>query len=223
MVSERILVVAPHPDDEVLGVGGTMARLASEGAEVFVAIVTRGYPPHFDEAFIERGRAEARVAHELLGVKEAFFLDLPAAALDTVPHRELNAALARVFRETAPRTVFVPFAGDLHLDHQHVFLASLVASRPASHGFPSTVYAYETLSETNWNAPFLSPAFTPTTYVDISAHVERKIEAMRAFASQIRPAPHERSAESIRALATLRGSTVGLHAAEAFVMVRQVI
>lgn len=219
----RVLVVAPHPDDEVLGVGGTMARLAAEGQEVFVAIVTRANAPHFDEAVTEQSRREARAAHELLGVTKTFFLDLPAIALDTVPHRDVNAALGGVFAEVAPGTVFIPFAGDIHLDHQLVSLSSLVAARPTVAGYPTAVYAYETLSETNWNAPFLSPAFAPSTFVDISDFVERKMEAMEIFASQLREPPHERSMESLRALATLRGSTVGLRAAEAFVTIRQVI
>jgi LmbE family N-acetylglucosaminyl deacetylase len=222
-VKQRVLVVAPHPDDEVLGAGGTMARLASEGAEVFVAIVTRGYPPHCDAELVEVGRNEARVAHGILGVRETFFLEFPAAALDTVAHRDVNAALGGTFREVRPDTVFFPFSGDIHLDHQLVSLSTLVAARPTAPGFPRAVYAYETLSETNWNAPYLSPAFAPNTFYDISAHLERKIEAMQAFASQLRPAPHERSAETLRALATVRGSTIGVHAAEAFVAVRRVV
>lgn len=216
-------MVAPHPDDEVLGVGGTMARLAAEGNEVYVVIVTRGFPPHFDAEFIAQGRREAGIAHEVLGVKKTFFLDLPAVALDTLAHRDVNAAIGGVFREVAPDTVFLPFVGDIHLDHQLVFLSALVATRPANAGFPTAVYAYETLSETNWNAPYLAPAFTPNTFVDISGYIDRKVAAMTAFASQVKEPPHERSAETLRALATVRGSTVGVRAAEAFVSIRQVI
>ncbi len=219
----RVLVVAPHPDDEVLGVGGTMARLAAEGSEVHVAVVTRGMPPHFAAEVIEQTRGEAREAHAMLGVRETHFLDFPAAALDTVAHRDVNAALAGLFRRVAPGTVFVPFPGDIHLDHQQVFLSALVASRPTAPGHPAAVYAYETLSETNWNAPYLAPAFQPTVFVDVSAHLERKLAAMQRFASQLRPAPHERSIEALRALAVLRGATVGVAAAEAFVLVRQVV
>jgi LmbE family N-acetylglucosaminyl deacetylase len=222
-MTQSILVVAPHPDDEVLGVGGTIARMTAEGARVTVAIATRGFPPHFDEAFIQQGRREARAAHALLGVAETRFLDLPAAEIDTLAHRDVNAAIGRVFQDVRPDTVFIPFSGDIHLDHQHIFLSSLVASRPSSPGFPRRVLAYETLSETNWNAPYLTPAFVPNVFIDISAHVERKIDAMRAYASQIKAPPHERSAETLRALALLRGATVGCEAAEAFVLIRQLL
>jgi LmbE family N-acetylglucosaminyl deacetylase len=216
------LVIAPHPDDEVLGAGGTIARLSAAGVAVHVTIVTRGMPPHFDPAFIAQGRLEAAEAHRVLGVRETTYLDFPAAALDTVPHRDVNAALAEQIARVRPDTLFVPFVGDVHADHQLVFMSALVAARPSTAAPPRTILAYETLSETNWNAPYLTPAFAPGVYVDIAAHLETKVAAMRCFASQLKPFPHERSVESLRALATLRGSTVGLAAAEAFVPVRQV-
>jgi N-acetylglucosamine malate deacetylase 1 len=218
----RVLVVAPHPDDEVLGVGGTIARYSAEGAEVAVVIATKGYPPEFDEAVVRQGREEARCAHEILGVGETIFLSFPAAGLDTVPHSALNTELGAVMARVRPDVLYVPFNGDLHRDHQRVFASALVAARPGHANTPQAIYAYETLSETNWNAPFLSPGFAPNVFVDISSSIERKLAAMRAFASQLRNAPHERSLETLRALATLRGSTVGCTAAEAFVLVRQI-
>lgn len=221
-MTHRILVVAPHPDDEVLGVGGTIAKAVAAGAEVHVAIVTKGMPPAFDEEFIATGRREALEAHARLGVARTHFLDLPAAALDTLEHRQLNARLAAVVREVRPDNMYVPFAGDIHADHQLVFQSSLVAVRPNGGYAPGALYAYETLSETNWNAPYLTPGFAPNVFVDISAHVDAKIEAMRTYASQIQPFPHERSAEALRALATLRGATIGCAAAEAFVLVRAI-
>ena len=218
----RVLVIAPHPDDEVLGVGGTIARYADEGAEVSVVIVTKGYAPEFDEELVRRGREEARCAHQLLGVHETIFLSFPAAGLDTVPHSQLNAELGAVMARVQPDALYVPFAGDLHRDHQRIFASALVAGRPGHAHTPRAIYAYETLSETNWNAPFLAPGFAPNVFTDISGSLDRKLQAMRTFASQLKPAPHERSLETLRALATLRGSTVGCEAAEAFVLVRQI-
>ena len=218
----RVLVVAPHPDDEVLGVGGTMARHAAEGAEVSVVIATKGYPPDFSEDLVRRGREEARCAHQVLGVHETLFLDFPAAGLDTVPHSALNAGLGGVMARVQPDVLYLPFNGDLHRDHQRVFASALVAARPGHANTPRAIYAYETLSETNWNAPLLSPGFAPNVFTDISAHLEKKLAAMRSYASQVKQAPHERSVETLRALATLRGSTVGYAAAEAFVLVRQI-
>lgn len=217
----RTLVLAPHPDDEVLGVGGTMARLAAE-TEVRVAVVTTGQAPAYSAEVVQRIRAEARAAHEYLGVRETFWLDLPAAELCDTPHARNNAVIGDLVRGQRPDTLFVPFPGDIHRDHREVFESALVAVRPHQAEFTPRVLAYETLSETNWNAPFLTPGFLPNVFIDISQTLERKLVAMARFASQVRPAPHERSLEALRALAILRGSTVHRPAAEAFVLVRDV-
>ncbi|AFL51801.1 PIG-L deacetylase family protein [Sinorhizobium fredii] len=219
----RTLVVAPHPDDEVLGAGGTIAKLASGGEEVFVAIVTEGKPPAFDAATIAKTQAEAREAHRALGVRETLWLRLPAAQLAETAHASVNGALLDLVLRLRPQTVLVPFVGDIHMDHQLTFTSALVACRPHQAGFPKLILAYETLSETNWNAPYLSPGFLPNFFVDITEHLEAKVKAMQLFASQLREPPHERSIASLRALATLRGATVMLPAAEAFVLVRHVV
>lgn len=222
-MNNKILVIAPHNDDEVLGVGGTIARFATEGAEVFVVIVTKGYPPEYTEESNQEDIKEALAAHQLLGVKDTIFLSFPAARLDTVPHRDVNIQLFEVIKKIQPDMLFIPFVGDIHLDHQRVFLSSLVAARPNTPYAPKAIYAYETLSETNWNSPYLAPNFVPNVFIDISAHLEAKIQAMQMYASQIQQFPHERSKESLRALATLRGSTVGCFAAEGFVLLRSII
>jgi N-acetylglucosamine malate deacetylase 1 len=217
----QVLVVAPHPDDEVLGAGGSLARLAEEGALIDIAIVTRGYPPEFDSDLIEVGRGEARKAHSTLGVHATHFLDFPAAGLDTVPHREVNAALLSLVEKLSPDTVFLPFQGDLHLDHQLISHSTLVATRPNHSDRVRRILAYETPSETNWGAPG-DATFVPSVFVDISRFLDCKLEALACFASQMRPFPHARSLDSIRALAQVRGSTVGVHAAEAFMLVREI-
>jgi LmbE family N-acetylglucosaminyl deacetylase len=218
----RTLVVAPHPDDEVLGTGGVLARLADLGQESFVVVVTTGRPPGFSEQATARVQDEARCAHKLLGVRKTFWLDQPAAGLSEVPHSILNAAILNVLGEVLPQTLLVPFIGDIHMDHALTFLSSMVAARPNQATFPTTVLSYETLSETNWNAPYLTPNFVPNVFVDIESTLPRKLEAMRRYASQLREAPHERSLESVHALATIRGAAVHRRAAEAFVMVRHV-
>ena len=216
-----MLVLAPHPDDEVLGCGGAIGRHAAAGGDVHVAIVTKAGPPLFGEDVARTGRSEARAAHAVLGVVDTHLLDFPAAGLDRVAHADLNRALDELVASIRPSTVFVPFAGDLHADHQAVFRSALVATRPGRAGAPGSVLAYETLSETNWRAPTMTPAFDPNVFVDVSDHLERKLEAMACYASQLRPSPHERSLVAIRALAELRGSTVGVAAAEAFVLIRE--
>lgn len=219
----RTLVMAPHPDDEVLGAGGTIARLVAEGEDVFVAIVTEGKPPSFTVSMVEKVRQEALSAHRLLGVKETFWLGHPAAGLFDTPHSKLNAAIFDIVSKVSPTTLIVPFGGDIHMDHQLTFLSSLVAARPHQTSYPRVILAYETLSETNWNAPYITPSFVPNIFIDIKDHISKKLDAMRLFSSQLRGFPHERSIEALNALAMLRGATVCRHAAEAFVMVRQVI
>ncbi|WP_428630646.1 PIG-L deacetylase family protein [Sphingopyxis sp.] len=216
------LVIAPHADDEILGCGGTLSRLAAAGCPTTVAIVTKGTAPQFSEKLVSQIYAETKAAHHLVGVGKTIYLDLPAAALDTVPAAQLNAALAGLMQDVAPETVFVPFVGDIHMDHQLTFLAALVASRPRHLGAPRRIYAYETLSETNWYAPGITPAFIPNVFVDISKTLETKLDAFRCFASQVREFPDERSIEAIRALAIMRGASMYLGAAEAYMLVRQI-
>ena len=220
----RLLVIAPHPDDEVLGAGATMARFSEEGHEVYVCVVTRGQPPLFDEASVERVRREAVQADRSLGVRKTIYLDgFPAALLDAVPHSRLNAALTEVVEDVDPEVLLIPHAGDLHMDHRLVFESALVAVRPTARPSPRSVLAYETLSETDWKAPRVGPSFEPTTHVQVGPYLERKLEAMRIFDSQVKDFPHPRSLESLRALARMRGASVGFEAAEAFMMVREVV
>lgn len=222
--SGPVLVLAPHPDDEVLGVGGTIARLAGEGRDVHVAIVTRGHPSMFSDDFVEQGRREALQAHELLGVRTTRFLEgFPAALLDTVPQAQLNAAVGEAVEELEPELLFVPFHGDLHADHRKVAEAALVAARPNRTRRVHSILAYEALSESNWNAAGASPGFFPNAYVDISAFLEMKLKAMACFESQLKPFPQERSLEALRTLARYRGATAGFEAAEALVLIRAIL
>ncbi|HEU4960652.1 MAG TPA: PIG-L deacetylase family protein [Sphingomonas sp.] len=219
----RAAIVAPHPDDEVLGCGGTIARLAAGGTRVEVVIMTRGAPPLFDAEQVERVRTEAHAAHARLGVAATHFLDLPAAALDQFPAIAINRALGERLDALQPEALFVPFVGDIHRDHQIGFGAAMVWARPRSDAVPRAVLAYETLSETNWYAPGLTPGFLPDVYIDIAETIEAKLEAFACFASQTKAFPDERSPEAIRALATMRGATVHRRAAEAFMLVRAIL
>lgn len=216
------LVIAPHGDDEVLGPGGTIARLSDLGHEVCVAVVTKGTLPYFDAEAIDRIQAEAKQVHEFLGVRKTYWLDQPAAQLSETPHSSINAAIGEVLREMSPQTLLIPFLGDIHLDHQLTFLSSMVAARPNRSNYPRLILAYETLSETNWNAPYLTPNFVPNVFIEIEQWLPRKLEAMKMYGSQLHEHPHERSLEAVRALALLRGAAIHRPAAEAFVLVRLV-
>ena len=217
-----ILVVAPHPDDEVLGVGGTILRHLAGGDAVHVVICTRGCLPRFPPEQVETVQAEARKVHAFLSLTGSHFLDFPAAGLDTLPVADVAEALGRVFQAARPDTVYLPHIGDLHRDHHVVFEAGLVCSRPTDDRRPTRILAYETVSETDWSASPLTPAFAPNIYVNITDHIDKKLTACSMYASQVRPAPDHRSIESLRALSVMRGHTVGLPHAEAFMLIREV-
>jgi N-acetylglucosamine malate deacetylase 1 len=225
--AKTVLCLAPHADDETLGCGATLARMAAEGQRVVVAVVTG----HGDDAphplwtrdVWDRVRAEARVATQRLGVTELLFEELPAARLASIPTHVKNAVLHRLIEGVKPDVLFVPFALDLHVDHREVFHAASVAWRPSTElgrGIKH-IYAYETMSETGWNAGGLEGGFIPNAWFDVTASLDKKLRALEAYVSQLRPFPHARSVRAIDALARYRGAQVGTEAAEAFVVVRE--
>lgn len=218
----KILVIAPHPDDEVLGVGGTMAKYAAYGNDVYVCIVTRGKPPLFEERPVEYSRREHRKAAAILGVKQTFFLDFPAAMMEECPRFELNDALLKVVQDVQAEEVYLPHRGDMQLDHKMTVDAAMVALRPRYFFRPSRIYAYETLSETGWDIPNTVNEFIPTVYNDITEFLSQKLEAMSQYQSQLSEYPNPRSLEAVKVLAKYRGSTVNVHAAEAFSLIREI-
>ena len=212
----RVLVFAPHNDDEVLGVGGTIIKCVESGHSVYVCEVTCGgnYKPI---------QEEAKVAHRLMGVKETIFLDLPVVELKNLSPKVINKAIGEVVERIRPDVVFMPFIGDMHIDHREVTESVLVAVRPVNDYSTRTIYMYETLSETGWNIPNSERTFSPNTWVDITSTIEKKVQAMECYQTQIKDYPNPRSSEGIRALAMYRGSTVGYHYAEAFMLIRNII
>jgi N-acetylglucosamine malate deacetylase 1 len=223
MNNSTVLVVAPHPDDEVLGCGGTIARHVAAGDPVYVLVVSRGAIDIYGEDSEDEVRQESKTAHDLLGVKQTFFLDFPAPKLDSVPGYQLASAIAQVMRDVKPEMVYLPHRGDIHADHQVVHLATLVAARPINQCSVRKLLCYETLSETEWSQPMADTAFIPNVFVDISDYLERKLQAMACYQSELQVAPHPRSLNALAALAKLRGSTISRSAAEAFMLMREII
>ncbi len=216
----RMLVVAPHPDDEVLAAGGTIARFARAGGEVTVLAVAAHMPPLYPKAVHETTIAEARRAHALLGVKQSIFFDNPAVFLSRIPTHELNASILKVVTEVGPDVLLMPYL-DRHVDHRVVFDAAMVAARPVQAGARiKLVASYETLSETHWNAPHLEPNFVPNWCVDITDFIDLKLQAMSCYASQLQHFPQPRSLEALKALALFRGSQAAMGYAEAFHIIR---
>ena len=218
----NVLVIAPHPDDEILGVGGTIAKRAFNGDNVYVCVVTKAGEPLFREELVEQGRKECREADRLLGIKETFFLDFPAVRLEEVPRYKLNDGLMQAVQKVKPDEVYIPHRGDMQLDHKMIVDAVMVALRPKYDHVVKRIYAYETLSETGWDIPNTVNEFIPTVYEDISDTLEKKLAAMNIFQSQLAEFPAARSLGAIEALARYRGATVNVMAAEAFTLIREI-
>lgn len=223
---ERLLIIAPHADDETLGMGGTIARRAREGHEVIVAIPT-GHGDDEPHPLWPREswrviRGEAAEAHRILGVKETIYREIPAAAVTDQPTHVINRIIDELITGVCPDILYVPFPLDLHKDHRELFHACSVVWRPHRDigRYIREIYAYEVLSETHLNIPYVEQGFLPNTWVDISDTLSTKLQAVECFKSQIRPAPDLRSLETVDALARFRGAQMGAAAAEAFVLVR---
>jgi N-acetylglucosamine malate deacetylase 1 len=218
----KILVIAPHPDDEVLGCGGTIARHASANDEVYLCVVTEAYPPEWPEDEIKKRKEEVFKVNRILGIRETHFLGFPTVKLDTIPQKELNDSIARVVDKVKPDVVYIPHRGDVNKDHRLVFDAAMVAVRPKQASTIKKVLSYETLSETEWGAPFAEDTFIPNVFVNISGTLSVKLKAMAEYKLELKQYPHPRSMEAISALAKLRGSSLGVEAAEAFMLIREV-
>lgn len=224
---DKILVMAPHADDEVLGCGGTINKLANQSKkEVYVLIVTNahiGCPDRYSQEAINRIRQQAREAHKFLGVKQTLFFDFPAPRLDDFPSYKIAGDMNSLIQELEVDTVFIPHRGDIHKDHRIVYESALVACRPTGNCPVKEIYAYETLSETEWSSPFADDAFHPNVFISLSQqNMDAKIKAFTYFKSQVKQFPESRSTEALEALAKLRGSTITKPFAEAFMLVRKI-
>jgi len=221
----KVLVVAPHADDETFGMGGTIARHAREGDEVTVAVLTghgEGKHPLWPRELWDEIRAEARNAYRVLGVEHVVFEEIPAVGVADAPVWQVNQITQRIIDDAEPASLYVPFPFDLHKDHREICHSCSVAWRPCGNtgrGIKE-IYCYEVVSETHWNIPYVEAGFLPNAWVDIEDFLETKLEALRCFESQLKPFPEARSLETVRSLARFRGSQVGVAAAEAFVQIR---
>ncbi len=177
-------------------------------------------PPLYSKDIHETAVADARNAHALIGVKESIFLNHPAVLLDNIPVHEFNKGMYDVVARVEPDIVLIPYF-DRHVDHRLIFEAAMVVTRPVGVGkHIKLVAAFETVSETHWNAPHIEPNFTPNWFVDITDYLDKKVEIMKCYPSQVHPFPEPRSLEALKALALFRGSQAGIGYAEAFHIIR---
>jgi LmbE family N-acetylglucosaminyl deacetylase len=222
----NVLVVAAHPDDELLGCGGTAARLAREGHVVCMAILGEGLTSRTARrtdvsasALKDLGGCSRRVA-DLLGVKELTLHGLPDNRFDTLPLLEVVKVVEGLIERWRPTAIYTHHGGDLNVDHEVVSRAVLTATRPMENHPVRELYMFEIASSTEWGFQQLSPVFKPNVFVDIETTLSLKLEGMGMYESEARKFPHPRSGEALKAIAQRWGSVVGLKAAEAFEAVR---
>jgi LmbE family N-acetylglucosaminyl deacetylase len=220
------LVIAPHADDETLGMGATLARLAAEGWEVNVAVMTghgEGVHPTWSRDMFERVRGEAAQACQILGVHRLLFDELPSVELKHQPVHLVNGAVGRLVSTLRPDALYLPYFHDLHGDHSTLAYAGLVASRIYLGGSVRLLAMYETPTETHLMPPALAPPFAPTRYVDVSHTFDAKLRAWACYRSQHQDGLTPRHPEALEALARWRGAAMGVRYAEAFQVIHEIV
>jgi len=224
----NILVIAAHPDDEVLGCGGTIARLTKEGHDVYVAILGEGITSRFDkreqadQEILNELQERSRQVSKLLGVKELCLYDFPDNRFDTVPLLDIIKIIESLIERLQPEIVYTHHGGDLNIDHGITHRAVMTATRPVGNCPVKKIYAFEVPSSTEWAFGQFKPSFEPNVFVDISATLETRIQAMEIYESETRSFPHPRSPEALRTIGRRWGSVVGFECAEAFELIRSV-
>lgn len=222
-----ILVLAAHPDDDILGCGGSIARFVAEGATVHVAFLADGVfsrKAGFDqlESELINRRSAAIAALKMVGVTSVSFADFPDNKMDTVPLLEIAKAIEGLISDYKPVTVITHSLNDVNVDHRRVHEATVVACRPQPGHCVKTVICYEVPSSTEWQFQGMSSSFTPNWYVDISNYLDVKLLALAEYKSELREWPHARSIDAVGHLARWRGASVGVKAAEAFMLGRRI-
>lgn len=225
-MSRKILVVAAHPDDAVLGVGGTIAKHAVHGDEIYCLILGEGMTSRYSqreevkEEELKQLKSAEEQAAEILGTNKGFFRDFPDNSFDTVPLLQIVKAIEQVKEQVKPDVIYTHHWGDLNIDHQITFKAVLTACRPMTDESVEEIYSFEVPSSTEWNSPDVQNYFIPDVFVDISKTFNKKIKALEAYKSEIREYPHPRSPKALEIIAKRWGVSVGKELVEAFRLVR---
>lgn len=225
-MTHSILILAAHPDDEVLGCGGTIAKYVDDGMIVNVAFLADGVLSRKGELADQQQELTSRrdaalKACGILGVKSVSFGDFPDNRMDTFPLLEITQAVEALIAKHLPDQVFTHHAGDVNVDHRRLHEATVTACRPQQGHSVKTLLCFEVPSSTEWQLPGSAPNFAPNWFVDISGTLERKLAALEAYKEELRPWPHPRSRKGVEHLAHWRGATVGVDAAEAFMLGRK--
>ena len=217
----KILIIAAHPDDECLGMAGTIAKISKDNSiEILIlgtGIASRNIQ-NKNEAIIKL-RDESKKANNILGIQKIYFEDLPDNEFDRISLLNITKIVETYIEKIRPEIIFTHHIGDLNVDHQLTHRAVMTALRPIGNYSVQKIYSFEVLSSTEWG---ISESFQPNTYIDISDTIKLKEDALREYKSEIREYPHPRSIEGIKILAKKRGMEVGLRYAEAFQLIRDV-
>ena len=218
----KVLIISPHPDDEVLGCCGTILKHAQAGDQVgWLICTTASAEVGYGKEYVQNREREIEQVARALGFKTVDRFDFPTTTLDQVPVRELVAEFKRVLETRNPEVLYLPYRGDIHTDHKAVFDAVASCSKWFRQKSIRSVLCYEVLSETEFAINPDLPGFKPNVFVDISPFIQRKLEIMNIYTSEIGQFPFPRSERAIRALAELRGAQSGCEAAEAFILLRE--
>lgn len=221
-----VLCVAAHPDDEILGVGGTLARHADEGESVHICILSDGVTSRYDESEapddeITRRRKRAKSASETLGGTVSLY-NYPDNSFDTVPLLDIIQTIESEIDQHQPDVVYTHHYGDLNIDHEIACRATITATRPLVNSSVDRVLAFETLSASEWAIPDSSNAFQPTTFIDVSKYLSSKLDALEVYENELREPPHPRTVETVEKNAHVWGAKAGVDAAEPFELLREV-
>ena len=217
LMSKNVLVIAAHPDDEILGSGGTIKKLVNSGHKVISVIVAKGRKEeeeHIKPLILK--------ANEQIGVEEVLFLEFPNLLLETIPLHKINKSIEALLDKYDPSIIFTHHYGDTNRDHQILFQAVLTAARPLPGKRPVEILCFEIVSSSEWSQHTNDKEFKPNYFVDITDTIDEKIKSLKHYDVEMRPFPHPRSYEGVQYLARVRGMTVGIEFAEAFEVIRRV-
>ena len=225
MTNKTILIVAAHPDDEVLGCFGTVAKLIRQGYTAYALIISGGKTSRgkVEQKELDILKEEMLNANKLIGTKEVFQADFPDNAFDSVPLLTIVKKIEEIKEKIKPEIIFTHHIGDMNIDHQLTHKAVLTATRPMKDECVKTIYAMEIPSSTEWNSYSKDTVFVPNTFVDITETIDKKLEAMALYKSEIREYPHPRSLQFIEDLARINGVKVGLKYSENFITIRNIV
>jgi N-acetylglucosamine malate deacetylase 1 len=219
----KVLVISAHPDDETIGAGGTLARHVAQSDEVHWCVVTQAYSPQWSEATIEEAARQVEQVRQVYGFSRIFKLGFPTVKLNTVPYIDLSSALQRVIDDVRPEVIYTTPADDINLDHRIVYESTLVAARPLPDSSIKRLLCYEIVPTARFGLPAGSRGFSPNVFVDMADYLDKKLEAMACYRTELREYPHPRSIEGLRIFAQERGLSVGLRAAECFQLIREIL